>query len=145
MFSNPAAPQQVGFYDTPGWAVGVAVSGTYAYVADYNAGLLILRNDLVSDIAESASERPVKFELLQNYPNPFNPVTHIRFDLPEAGQVSLKIYNVTGQMVAELIDGYRKAGQHEVAFDATGLASGIYIYRIQAGEKIEQKKMLLVR
>jgi hypothetical protein len=112
-----------------------------------------LITDLLSEAAPNFGKQgviangvlPIQFALHQNYPNPFNPVTHIRFDLPEAGQVSLKIYNVTGQLVAELVDGFRKAGQHEVAFDATGLASGIYIYRIQAGEKIEQKKMLLVR
>jgi hypothetical protein len=112
-----------------------------------------LITDLLSEAAPNFGKQgvtansalPIQFALHQNYPNPFNPVTHIRFDLPEAGQVSLKIYNVTGQLVAELVDGFRKSGQHEVAFDATGLASGIYIYRIQAGEKIEQKKMLLVR
>lgn len=76
-------------------------------------------------------ESPGEVTLLRNYPNPFNPATRIEFNLPEAAEVRLEIFNVTGQRVAVLIDEQRQAGRHQVVFDATGLASGVYISRLQ--------------
>jgi hypothetical protein len=94
---------------------------------------------------ETGAQVVTSFKLHNAWPNPFNPSTHIRFDLPEDGLVKLSVYTITGQKLGDLAGGYYRAGRHIVYFDATGLASGIYIYRLQAGEKIEQKKMLLVR
>jgi Secretion system C-terminal sorting domain len=88
---------------------------------------------------------PAKYELGQNYPNPFNPVTHISFGLPKDGVVSLKVFNTQGQMVGELLNGYKQAGTYEVVFNAAGLASGLYFYRIEAGKFSEVKRMLLVK
>ncbi len=91
------------------------------------------------------SNIPGEFALMQNYPNPFNPSTKIKFDLPEGSDVKLRVYNVLGEEVATLINGILPAGQHEVKFDASNLASGIYIYRMRAGNFVQVKKMLLMK
>jgi len=88
---------------------------------------------------------PKEYVLLQNYPNPFNPVTHIRFGLPKASDVILEIYNVLGQRLITLVDTHKPAGYHEVILDATQLASGIYLYKIQSGEFNRVKKMILMK
>ena len=88
---------------------------------------------------------PDVFALHPNYPNPFNPRTTIRFQLPEASHVKLAIYNVNGRLVADLVNGMRQAGYHEVTWDATGLASGMYICRVQAGDFTGLQKMMLVK
>jgi photosystem II stability/assembly factor-like uncharacterized protein len=85
------------------------------------------------------------FELLQNYPNPFNPSTTIRYGLPSRSQILLTVYNALGQQVAILQDGEQDAGYHEVRFDASRLASGVYFYRIQAGDFSQTKRLLLLR
>jgi len=90
-------------------------------------------------------ELPQAFSLGQNYPNPFNPSTSISFDLPMASHISLNVYDVSGCLVAEIIEGFRQAGRHEVTFDATGLASGVYLYRLEAGEFIGTGKMVLMK
>ncbi len=90
-------------------------------------------------------EMPTTFTLFQNYPNPFNPSTTIQFSLPQAGIVTLKIYNLLGEEVKTLVDEYRELGNHSVQFNANSLASGIYFYRIQAGSFNQVKKMLLLK
>jgi hypothetical protein len=92
-----------------------------------------------------AKEIPDKFALNGAYPNPFNPTTKISYALPEAARVTLSVYDISGRLVTELVDGWRDAGVHEVTFDATGLASGVYVYRIQAGDNIVAKKMILTK
>ena len=93
---------------------------------------------------------PKSYKLYQNYPNPFNPNTEIRFDLPEAVNVQIKIYNTLGQEVATLIDETRPAGSYRMIWDsksASGVqvASGVYIYQIKAGDFVDSKKMVLIR
>jgi hypothetical protein len=90
-------------------------------------------------------ELPREFSLSQNYPNPFNPTTEINFALPSACDVSLEIYNITGQRVTTLVDSYLEAGQHSVLWDASSNASGVYFYRLTAGEFTETKKMMLLK
>jgi hypothetical protein len=82
---------------------------------------------------------------LDAYPNPFNPSTTIRYSIPVQSAVKLTLFNVLGQQVAVLDAGEREAGYHEVRFEATGLASGVYLYRLQAGNAVEAKKLLLSR
>jgi hypothetical protein len=91
------------------------------------------------------SEIPEGLQLSQNYPNPFNPTTKIDFALPEASQVSLTVYNMIGQQVATLEDGFLSAGQHSVSFDASHLSSGIYLYRLQAGDQVMTRTLTLVK
>ena len=86
-----------------------------------------------------------KFELAQNYPNPFNPSTIIRFAIPQASKVSMKIYNLLGQEIATLVNQEMKAGSYEINFKASQLASGIYFYSIEAGNYSATKKMMLLK
>lgn len=92
-----------------------------------------------------ASDLPDRFELGQNYPNPFNPVTTIPFSLTESASVRLEVYNLVGQRVAVLRDEVMAAGWHQVRFDATGLASGVYVYRLQTAGLVQTRKLVLIR
>lgn len=85
------------------------------------------------------------FELKQNYPNPFNPSTKISWQSPVSSLQTLKVYDVIGNEVSVLIDEWKEAGNHSVNFDAAGLPSGVYLYKLTAGNYIETKKMMLVR
>jgi hypothetical protein len=82
---------------------------------------------------------------LENYPNPFNPTTQIRFTLPEQSQVSLVVYDMLGREVARLIDELLPAGEQTVRFDASNLANGVYIYRIQANQQERVRMMTLIK
>jgi plastocyanin len=82
---------------------------------------------------------------LSNYPEPFNPSTTIRYQMPDARHVSLNVYDISGRMVAALVDGWHDAGLHEVTFDGSRLASGLYLARVQAGEVAAVHKMMLVK
>lgn len=86
-----------------------------------------------------------EYELAQNYPNPFNPSTTIRYQLPQDGMVTLKIYDILGAEVANLVNEEKVAGKYEVNFNASNLSSGIYIYKLKAGEYVNSKKMILLK
>jgi len=88
---------------------------------------------------------PKEFVLLGNYPNPFNPQTTIKFGLPVESKVHITVYNIRGELVATIINHKISAGYHQVVFDATNLSSGIYLYRIQAGEFTQVRRMLLIK
>ena len=88
---------------------------------------------------------PRVFALKQNYPNPFNPSTNIQFDLPQSADVKMTVYNMLGQKVMTLVDRRMDAGFHHVTFDARSLASGMYVYRIEAGSFVSTKKMMLIK
>ena len=81
----------------------------------------------------------------QNFPNPFNPVTNISFSVPFPGRTELSIYNILGSRVASLVDEYRPAGTYEVKFNASGLSSGIYIYKLKSGFFTRSKKLTLLK
>ena len=88
---------------------------------------------------------PALFRLEQNYPNPFNPSTTIRYSLPGNAHVTLTIFNTLGQQVATLVNEIQDSGYHDVRFDPSGLASGVYFYRLKAGDYIATKRLLLLR
>ncbi|HTY10223.1 MAG TPA: 5'-nucleotidase C-terminal domain-containing protein [Bacteroidota bacterium] len=99
----------------------------------------------VTKVSLKSSLLPAKFFLSQNYPNPFNPATTFRFSVPQAGHVTIKIYDVLGKEVAELVDGQLKAGEYTVTWNAGNFASGVYFCRMEAGTFISTKKLLLLK
>jgi hypothetical protein len=88
---------------------------------------------------------PIEYSLEQNYPNPFNPSTVIKYSIPQDGIVTLEVFNLLGEKVATLVNGVQQAGRYEVNFDASKLASGVYVYTISAGSFNLVKKMLLMK
>lgn len=102
-------------------------------------------NGAVQNIEPISNNVPGQYQLYQNYPNPFNPVTNIRFDLPKASNVKLVVYDILGREVKTLINEFQNAGSYEFKFDASNIASGTYFYRIEAGDFMEIKKMVLVK
>jgi hypothetical protein len=96
-------------------------------------------------INQISSNTPDQFRLFQNYPNPFNPSTKIRFDVSKSSYIKLVVYDALGKIVAIPVNENLKAGVYEAEFDGSDLSSGVYFYRIQAGEFVETKKMLLLK
>jgi len=86
-----------------------------------------------------------QFELLQNYPNPFNPATNITFKIPVTSHVTLEIFDVAGRRIATLLDESHSPGTHTVTWDASTLASGVYLYRLQAGDFRQTRSMMLMK
>ena len=107
----------------------------------------ILGEDQINSIGSGEDNKsPENFRLSQNYPNPFNPSTNIEFELKEDAKIKLAVYNVLGEEVVELLDEYVTSGKHKIEFNAAGLASGIYVYRLDVGNEFtETKKMVLMR
>ena len=101
-------------------------------------------SDPITGIADEGVV-PEKYELSQNYPNPFNPVTVIRYSIPKAEEVSLVVYNLIGEEVAHLIDERKPAGSYTVKWNASDFASGIYFYRLQTGDFVQTRKMVLLK
>jgi hypothetical protein len=99
------------------------------------------------DVEQSATAGvlPDGFQLSQNYPNPFNPSTAIRFQVPERGRVTLRVFDVVGNEISTILDEEMPAGSHTVTFDASGLASGVYFYRLQSGACAETRSMHLIK
>jgi hypothetical protein len=95
--------------------------------------------------AEEKDAIPTVFELSQNYPNPFNPNTTIMYSLPERSYVTLDIFNILGQKKVTLVDEYQDAGTHTVIWQANDISSGVYFYRIVAGDNTESRKLLLLK
>jgi polygalacturonase len=104
-----------------------------------------LRSQLVTDINDSHATVPIGYSLLQNYPNPFNPTTTIKFSFPKTMHVTLSIYNSMGQELSKLISEDMNVGVHTAKWNASGFASGVYYYRIIAGNFIETKKLILLK
>jgi len=88
---------------------------------------------------------PFSYVLTQNFPNPFNPSTTIQFNVPERSLINLTVYNIIGEKVAVLVDGEKEAGFYSLEFNAAGLPSGIYIYRLQSSEFVQVRKMILLK
>ncbi len=107
--------------------------------------VLLLSSSLTSVNSDNEKLLPTEFQLNQNYPNPFNPTTKISFTLSKPSNVTLKVFNIIGQEVATLVNGQMDKGSYDVSFNANGLASGIYFYRLNAGDFTSVKKMLLLK
>ncbi len=104
-----------------------------------------LTDGITSGVKERPGNLPAKYELSQNYPNPFNPTTQINYSIPQRGYVTLKVYNVLGQEVATLFSGVQSAGNYVATFDGSKYSSGVYFYRLQAGNASIAKRFVLVK
>jgi hypothetical protein len=93
----------------------------------------------------NSNEVPNSYSLAQNYPNPFNPVTHIKFSIAREGTVTLKVFDVLGNEVSVIANGFMKAGIYNAEFDASAFSSGVYFYSLKAGDFTSTKKMLIVK
>jgi hypothetical protein len=98
-----------------------------------------------SDVVEVDVNGPLTFNLEQNYPNPFNPSTSIKYSVPETGNIRLSVFNIVGEEVAVLVDGFTQAGFYEVTFDASNLSTGVYLYKLQSANSVQTKKMMLLK
>lgn len=133
------------------WTYNTAPAGTHYYRlrqidldgTQHFTDQITVTSEIVNAVEES--KMPHKFELGQNYPNPFNPMTNIRWQMGVGGFVSVKVYDVRGKEVATIVNEDLAAGNHQHTFDATGLSSGVYYYRIQAGDLVETKRMTLLK
>ena len=120
------------------------IGGNYA-MANIHAEENVLPKQNQNVISYSGSEVVTDYALEQNYPNPFNPTTTIKFQIPTSGNVSIKVYDILGNEVANLVDGYMETGKYEVNYDASSLASGVYIYRLHVNDYMNVKKMVLLK
>jgi hypothetical protein len=101
--------------------------------------------EMITSVETSPGGTPTAFELSQNYPNPFNPGTTIKYELPASSMVRLSVYDMLGREVSVLVNERRDAGVHEVRFDGSNLASGVYFYRLQAGDFVQSKSLLILK
>lgn len=115
-------------------------NGYYTRVTD-----ILIKNFGAEIFAQEEELLPKEYTLYQNYPNPFNPVTTIKYDLPNNGNVSLIVYDILGRKVKTLINRNQNPGRHEVSWDASSVASGIYIYQLRASDYVDTKKMILLK
>lgn len=132
-------------------ALDFDAEGTVAYVGVFSGGdtpydlQKFTTSQVFTSIDDKVNEIPEGFKLGQNYPNPFNPTTNINYSIDQAGLVTLKVYDITGREVATLVNKRENAGDHSVTFDATNLASGVYIYTLQANGIRLTNRMTLIK
>ena len=117
-------------------------SGGTNYLRKYN--VLVNFRNIITGIEKTATIIPNRFELYQNYPNPFNPSTTIKYDLPKDSRVKIEVYDI-GRRVSTLVDEIKKTGSYKAIWNANRYASGVYLYRLQAGDYVSVKKLLLLK
>lgn len=133
-------------HDTITVTIGIVAGGSLADLyANADAMKIKFEEGLIGIHEKGFASLPKKFNLKYNYPNPFNPVTTILYTMPKSSEVLLTVYDMLGHEVARLVDSIQSAGKHQVTWDASNSASGIYFYRFQAGEFIETRKMVLLK
>ena len=124
----------------------LAVSGTNLFAGTYGGGVWKRPlSEMITSVERSSTDLPTHFNISQNYPNPFNLGTVISYSLPTASDVKLIVYNTIGQTVKTLENGLKNAGNYSINFNAAGLPSGIYFYKLEAGQFSQIKKMILLK
>lgn len=132
--------------DRLGYTETASKTGTVTYGATGTPGNAVVDLAMTpTSVGQTATVQPGQFTLAQNYPNPFNPSTTIEYSLDRSGIVTLKIYNILGQEVATLVNGFQNAGSSRAVFNASGLSSGIYLYRLQSEKLSQTQKMILMK
>jgi hypothetical protein len=140
--SDNTNPTMVGSYRTNGGVSSIAIMGEYLYVSDHYSLMILHRT------TENIREENVTlsaFSLSPSYPNPFNAQTTIHYALPAASDVLLDIFDITGRKIETLASGHKEAGEHQAVWNASGRASGIYFYRLKAGEASKTEKCILIK
>jgi hypothetical protein len=123
----------------------LVVGSTQSANSGMQSGFIPGASGTLTGVASGSLEFLTSYSLEQNYPNPWNPSTTIQYNLPKASFVMLTVYNGIGQLISRLVNEQQAAGYHDVMFHGDGLASGIYFYRLQAGDYIATKKLILLR
>ena len=136
------AIDQYGPNPMPCWGY---IQGVWSQPVQAPSHLGIRAEQVITGVSGNSNEIPKTYKLYNNYPNPFNPVSTIRYDLPHSADVKLIVFNTLGQEVATLINGHYQAGSYSVIWDGTNYPSGVYFYKIYAGNFTDTKKMLLVK
>jgi hypothetical protein len=128
------------------WVTSFAIVGDNIFVGTLDSGGVWRRplSEMITEV-EIKCSIPEKFTLMQNYPNPFNPSTKISYQLPVSGNVTLNVYDLLGNEVANLVNEEKPAGTYEITWNAPDLPSGVYFYQLKAGDYINKKKMLLLK
>lgn len=129
---------EIEYFDTTGSLLGAFDTGIIP-------GDIFFTYEVATTAHTESIDNVENFRLSQNYPNPFNPSTNIEFSTPKNGRVSLNVYSITGQHIATLVDGHLSSGVHSVAFNASNLASGLYVYQLWNGETMLTKTMTLIK
>jgi hypothetical protein len=142
--TNPENPTQLTTFTGKDRGRGVSAENDKIFFADQTQGVWILRNNLITNIKD---DTPIvyDYELSQNFPNPFNPITTIEFAIPDREKIKIEVYDLLGRKIETLIDNEIEAGKHQISFNATGLASGIYFYRLITSITTFTKKMMILK
>ncbi len=140
VFSGTIMADQSITLETGATLIGRALARIGAVTLDANTVTMPEETVAVED-----EVAPNEFSLSQNFPNPFNPSTTIQYSIEQAGMVALKVYNVVGQEVATLVNGRQEAGSYTLTFNANGLSTGVYFYRLETGSSGSMKKLVLMK
>jgi hypothetical protein len=156
-YKGPGAwstPEAITDYTPHYWRSAIAALGdktfgvlyiTFNFVPALNAVIFVRHQVTTTGVADQQPNAPATFQLYQNYPNPFNPSTEIAYELGTATRVTLAVYDILGREVATLVDGHQEVGQKTVTWNASGLASGVYVCRLQAGSFSAVRKLVLMK
>ncbi len=128
-----------------GGILALAADNQYLYAGTFEGAKRRPWTEIVTNVEPATGSTPTSFELFQNYPNPFNPTTNIKFKVPSSNVVSLRVYDLLGREVATLLNEVKAPGTYEVKLDGTGIASGVYLYRLTAGNQSVVRKMILMK
>jgi hypothetical protein len=142
---NPISPQLEGYYDTATGQFEIEIEGNYVHAVSAHSYQIYYSLNITTAQEEVVHQLPSYLHLSPPFPNPFNPSTVISYQLPVAGPVSLKVYDLSGRLVSTLLNGFKTPGYHEVTFDGSRLASGLYFVRMQAGDFTAVQKLILLK
>jgi hypothetical protein len=121
--------------------IGLVLNSNYTHRAGFWENVYFI----LTDVDDSESELPISFGISQNYPNPFNPTTTIKYSVPEESFVSIRVYDILGRLVTSLVEEEQTIGYYEVKFNAINIASGAYFYRMEAGDFVDIKKLIILK